>query len=400
MKVVQSYIEYLQPDSFKIEIDYAYIIMLSSLLLKKHYGGSTLYTNEITSNYFSDIGFPLEYNIDVVNKYHSKIFSLSKFATMAHQNEPFIHCDLDTLILKKPNLGIKKSPYIFSHPDVKVLDDALNKDDSYQSHILSKENLDLYDSYLKNYYLLKDDFKYHKEKFNWPGNDYIDFQDIPNMNFIAVKEEFDIMKTSINDTLNIVNETHLNNNKQWSDAMFIEQFCFPIYLKKYNSRFNKICKRNSVEKFKYKKSQFLLSRAPTLEIPYVDSTEKIKNGTFDELFPLKFRVNQYCTECNRNHNIVHKIKTPKELGDNLNLDFLGFYHVGGSNKKIPILQAMIIGHIIKHFGEEYVMRVHNYFKKQIYSKQGLVNKISHGEYLYEYLSGNKIFTSSFKSSIF
>ena len=74
MKVVQSYIQHLEPNSFKVEKEYAYIIMLNSLLLKKHYGGSTLYTNESTFKWFSKIGFPLEYNIDVVNEYHSKIF--------------------------------------------------------------------------------------------------------------------------------------------------------------------------------------------------------------------------------------------------------------------------------------------------------------------------------------
>lgn len=399
MKVVQSYIQHLEPNSFKVEIDYAYIIMLNSLLLKKHYGGSTLYTNEITFKHFSKIGFPLEYNIDVVNEYHSKIFSLSKFATIQHQKEPFIHCDLDTFILKKPNLDVKKSPYIFSHPDVKFLHDEIKEDDNYTSQILSQEHFDLYDTYLRNYYLLKDTFEHNESKYDWPGKDYISFEDIPNMNFIAVKEDLNIIKDAIHKTLVIVDETHLHENKQWSDAHFVEQFCFPNYLKKYNSNYNKMCEINSSKEFDYKESQFLLSSNPILDIPYVDTTKKIENGTFDELFPLKFEINQYCTECHQNHTIRHTIETPKELGENLNLDFLGYYHVGGGNKKIPILQAMIIGHTIKHFGEEYVMKVHNYFKNEIYTKQGLTNQISQGEYLYEYLTDNKIFSSSPKSVI-
>ena len=397
MKVVQSYIQHLEPNSFKVEIDYAYIIMLNSLLLKKHYGGSTLYTNEITFRHFSKIGFPLEYNIDVVNEYHSKIFSLSKFATIEHQTEPFIHCDLDTFILKKPNLDVKNSPYVFSHPDVKFLHDKIKEDDNYTSRVLSDEHFDLYDTYLRNYYLLKDTLQ--QDKFDWPGKGYINFQDIPNMNFIAVKKELDTVKDAIHKALVIVDETHLHQNKQWSDAHFVEQFCFPILLKKYNPSFNDLCDENSINEFNYKKSQFLLSSNPILDIPYVDTTKRIENGTFDELFPMKFEINQYCTECNQNHNIFHEIETPKELADNLNLDFLGFYHFGGGNKKIPILQAMIIGHIIKHFGEEYVMKVHNYFKNEIYTQQGLTNQISNGEYLYEHLTGNKIFTSPPKSVI-
>ena len=397
MKVVRSYIQHLEPNSFKVEKEYAYIIMLNSLLLKKHYGGSTLYTNESTFKWFSKIGFPLEYNIDVVNEYHSKIFSLSKFATIQHQTEPFIHCDLDTFILRKPNLDVKPSPYVFSHPDVKFLHDKVKEDDNYQSQILSKEHFDLYDTYLRNYYILEDELA--QDKFQWPGKGYINFQDIPNMNFIAVKDELDNIKDAIHNTLVVVDETYLNNNKKWSDAHFIEQFCFPIYLKKSNPSFNELCDINSVNEFNYKKSQFLLSSNPILDIPYVDTVKRIENKTFEDLFPLVFDINQYCTECYQNHTLNHKIETSKELGENLNLDFLSFYHVGGGNKKIPILQAMIIGHIVKHFGEEYALKVHKFYNTEIYSNQGIGNQISEGEYIYEYLTGNKIFTSSQKSVI-
>lgn len=399
MKVVQSYIQHLEPNNFKVEIDYAYIIMLSSLLLKKHYGGSTLYTNESTFKWFSKIGFPLEYNIDVVNEYHSKIFSLSKFGTMLHQTEPFIHCDLDTLILKKPNLDVKSTPYIFSHPDVKFLHDEILEHDNYTSQVLSKEHFDLYDTYLRNYYLLHKTLESNEGKFDWPGEGFINFKDIPNMNFIAIKEDLNSLKDAIEKGLVIVDNTHLHENKQWSDAHFVEQFCVPIYLKKYNPTFNNLCEINSNNEFNYKKSQFLLSSNPILDIPYVDTVKRIEDGTFDELFPLAFEVNQYCTECNQNHTIKHRIESPEELKDDLNLDFLGFYHVGGGNKKIPLLQAMIIGHIVKHFGEEYVLRVHNFYKTEIYKNQGLVNQISQGEYVYEHLTGNKIFSSPQKPVI-
>jgi hypothetical protein len=60
---------------------------------------------------------------------------------------------------------------------------------------------------------------------------------------------------------------------------------------------------------------------------------------------------------------------------------------------------MIIGHIVKHFGEEYALKVHKFYNTEIYSNQGIGNQISEGEYIYEYLTGNKIFTSSQKSVI-
>ena len=392
MKVIQSYIQHLQPDDFTIEIDYAYIIMLSSLLAKKHYGTPTLYTNEINFRFLSQMNFPFEYNIDIVNEYHSKLFSLSKFATMMEQTEPFIHLDLDTLIIKKPNLEVKKSPYIFSHPDVKFIHDKILEEENFTSKILSDDYFTLYDTYLRNYLRYYKELEGDEGKYDWPGKGFINLNDIPNMNFIGVMDDLGSFKDAIEKALVIVDNTGIIDNKEWSDAHFIEQFCLPLYLKKYNKQYNDLCESHQPDKFHFQTSQFLLDSNPILDIPYVKTVEMIENGNFDDLFQLVFELNQYCTECNQNHNINHRIESPEDLKDNLNLDFLKYYHIGGANKKIPLLQAMIIGHIVENFGEEYVLSVHNFFKNEIYKKQNIHNQISEGEYIYEYITDNKIFT--------
>jgi hypothetical protein len=157
---------------------------------------------------------------------------------------------------------------------------------------------------------------------------------------------------------------------------------------------------HQTDKFDFQTSPFLLESNPILDIPNVKSVEKIEDGTFgDFFFPMQLELNQYCSECNQNHNIIHKIKSEEKFKNNLNLNFLKYYHVGGANKNLPILQSMIIGHIIEHFGEEYVMSVHNFFKNVIYKDQGIPNQIIEGEYIYEHMTGNKLFTNQNKSVI-
>ena len=46
MNIIQSYIPYKNPYKIDLDKDYLYSMMLSSILLKKHYGKVKLYTNE------------------------------------------------------------------------------------------------------------------------------------------------------------------------------------------------------------------------------------------------------------------------------------------------------------------------------------------------------------------
>ena len=62
MKAIQTWIPYRNPNEFILNKDEAYMIMLSSLLLKKHYGSVTLYTNDIQKKWFERIGFEYEYD--------------------------------------------------------------------------------------------------------------------------------------------------------------------------------------------------------------------------------------------------------------------------------------------------------------------------------------------------
>ena len=124
MKVIQSWIPHKAPGKFNLSKEEAYIIMLSSLLLKKHYGNVTLYTNKVQQYWFEKIGFEYDYNIDVLKNESAEMFAMPKLIAMKTLDEPFIHFDLDTLIFNKPNID-RKSPYIFSHPDMNHLTDTL-----------------------------------------------------------------------------------------------------------------------------------------------------------------------------------------------------------------------------------------------------------------------------------
>ena len=116
-------------------------------------------------------------------------------------------------------------------------------------------------------------------------------------------------------------------------------------------------------------------------------------------FPLKFSHQAFCNSCNQTHSMHHSILSEQDLIENLNLDKFKFWHIGGINKTIAWIQAMVIGHLVKHFGVEEALKINSWFRDDRISK-GYKPTLSPGEKMYEKLSGTDIFTSKKKKTLF
>lgn len=377
MKVIQSWIPYKNPNNFTLEKNEAYMIMLSSLLLKKHYGNVTLYTNQYQSDWFKRIGFEFEYDIKSLENETSDVFSMSKLTLMESISEPFIHYDLDTYVFEKPNLN-RNTPYIFSNPDVEFATKKLEVT-SAEDIMKSSEFEILYKNYLEFYFQNKESLS------NIKGlpEDEIRLSEIPNMNIIAVTGDLDEFKKSISEVLEIYKILKNKFDEKRIYATFLEQFLINIYLKKNNSNYKKVIEEYTNEVIKVQDSPYLFTNIPVV----------VKNENLDK-WPLKFINSQYCTKCKQEHNYVTKFDSMDDLKNNFDFSFLSYYHLGG-DKPFPLINALTISHLINHFGEEYVVKVHNFYKELLGDRQ----YISLGEKLFEKITGNPIFTNLNKKSI-
>lgn len=376
MKIIQSWIPHKAPGKFNLSKEEAYIIMLSSLLLKKNYGNVTLYTNKVQKYWFEKIGFEYEYNIDVLKDESAEMFAMPKLIAMKTLDEPFIHFDLDTLIFNKPNID-RKSPYIFSHPDMNHLTDTLEilePEDILNSNPLHA----LLNNYVSFYIRNKDTFN---ESEDFPHEE-IKISEIPNFNMICVRDDVDIFKKSIDDALVYYELLKKEFDKDYSSSIFLEQFTVNLFLKQNNKKYKKIIEDYTNEQIKIEDSPFLFTRPP-VTLPH--DTES---------YPLVIANNQYCTMCKQEHTYDTEFKSEKDLSERFDFSFSNYNHIGGANKLIPFVTALTISHIIKEFGESYAIKVHKFFKEIIRSSE-----LSVGEKRYEEISGNPLFTNLNKKTM-
>jgi len=379
MKAIQTWIPYRNPNEFILNKDEAYMIMLSSLLLKKHYGSVTLYTNDIQKEWFERIGFEYEYDTKALEDDKGDVFSIPKLNIIKSISEPFVHYDLDTYVFEKPNLN-RKSPYIFSHPDVEFASSRLEKFmESPEDVIRSYDFKLIYDTYLEFYLQNKNTL----DKIDGFPDNEIKLSEIPNMNIIAVTDNLDIYKKTIDDVLAIYEILKPKFKEKRIHATFLEQFLINIYLKKNNVEYKKLVEDYTNGQIKVEDSPYLFSGIPVV----------IENENLD-IWPLKFINSQYCTKCRQEHKFTKEFKTLDDLKNDFNYDFLSYYHLGG-DKPFPLVHALTINHIINNFGEEYVTKIHNFWKELLQDK----NYVSLGEELYEKITGNPIFTNSIKKSV-
>lgn len=99
--------------------------MLISLFSAKHiYGNIELYTDNATFDRIKDLEFPYD-EIHIVDEFNDRYgkneFSIPKLITYSLQNEPFLHIDTDTFLLK--DLDIEQhNEIVFAHDDFTLVD--------------------------------------------------------------------------------------------------------------------------------------------------------------------------------------------------------------------------------------------------------------------------------------
>ena len=385
VKAIQSFVRYQEPDNrVPIDKNYAYIAKLSSLLLKKHYGEVTLYTNEAHKKAFQKMNFPYKYDTEVLSKEKSAIFSEPKLQTFLAQDKPYIHFDLDTIVGDKIDLYSKTTPFLFSHPDQNKTgfrEEGKIKE-KRKSKVVHKLLQDLwfhklFSSYLKFLYILK-------LPNDWPA-DLIIPEYIPNMNIVGVKDT-ELFNKAVHKALSIAenNRDHLN---EWHAACFIEQLVIPLYLSALSPEYKKAQK---AFKDNVGVDSFVLNRDEPFECTEIDINDNIPISQFtDKLLEYPFElVNNYsCTECLDFHKRKYTINSDEELAERLDLIKYRFVHIGGVCKSIPMYQAMTIFTLKKYFGVEAVLEV-----TKAYLGKAKAAKLTPGELAYEQLTGDRLFS--------
>lgn len=394
MKVIQSYIPFNSPKRFDPKKDEMYINMLSTLLINKHYGSSTLYTNDTCKLIFNQIGIPYtKIDTKVLAKEPAKAFALPKLLAMKEQTEPFLHLDLDSLVLEAPTFP--EQPFIFSHVDQPAVKEKPKKERLTIANMFNRLNEDGWYLQANNaYYRFVSYFLDDLINLNFPLH-YFDASTIPNMNIIKV-EDTKMFTKAINKALEVYNKVIAAYDTQapWEISCFIEQGCIHAILRELSPEYERLI---SSEKDTYKHVLFADDPIKSNFYKSLESGE-ITHESIPP-FPLKFSHQAFCNSCNQTHSMHHSILSEQDLIENLNLDKFKFWHIGGINKTIAWIQAMVIGHLVKHFGVEEALKINSWFRDDRISK-GYKPTLSPGEKMYEKLSGTDIFTSNWKKTLF
>lgn len=363
-----------------------YIQLLSALYAKKHYGNIHLYTTAQEAEQVEEIGIPYD-SIDtsLFTESDRDCYSIPKLKTYSTIKEPYLHIDCDSVFYEKLDLDRltqKKSPVIYSHPDMKhhsklgdvkfELGDHIplllnNRDEAITNH-------DYY--WIHHVYL-----KLYLELFHTHSRDvkkYFDFKSIPNMSLVLVNDPESFSKAS---------DMAIQHYKEYKDIIdgnemgpcYIEQLMVHEYLLTISEDY-----RRRVAK----KDIFFFKNVPlsiTLKVQ-----KKTKPNISETEFPFKFRVNDWCNCCKRNKGLKkHKMLTPESISEYFGFKFNGYTHFSFLQWN-QIWQTIVINEIVTEFGVDYMIRAHKYFF-DLYPKLNLP-VYSEGELMYEKLTGNKIFT--------
>lgn len=391
-KIIQSFVPFSaghNPDTI-ITKNYAYLALLSCLQLKKLYGEVTLYTNKSMGKFFKDLDFP--YVIDTsLEGEQGAYFAMPKLKAFMKQDKPFFHFDLDTLVFNKPLFYEKSSPFLFSHRDMPNA--GFTKEDRSvpkKKHKAVKHFVgdvwfqNLMESYLKAYYncdWLPEDYPSH----------FIDPNNIPNMNLIGVKD-VDTFKKATAAAMEIAEKNIDIFTRNWLASNFIEQLTIPLYCQMLSNKYGAA----------------LESRHGPITSPFTFSGDPFTCTGFPEHddrwqqtlppYPFKFKHYYQCGECGDHHSNIIDIDSKKDLINNLDLSKFRYTHIGGGNKEYALWQAMIIHTIVENFGTDLLFNITEYYRR-IDEKKQITLRFSAGEILYEELTGNKLFTKTFRKKI-
>jgi hypothetical protein len=379
MKFIHSFVpvnyDPKKPSTKIIWKELIYPQLLSALLIKKLYGNIHFYTNDSVANQIKDIGIPYDsIDTEILNKQTSKTFSYFKLKVFEAQTEPYVHIDTDTILFKK---------YVFNKNSEDValyahLDQPTNDIKNPNIHVKTLEILTK--TYLGLFYLLeKSHSEFKKAAFN--------VLNIPNMNITAVLDPNAFQYATKKSLL------HYEKNKDVIDgfeygACYIEQLMIHLNLMEISAEYTK-----AVESFNH-----VLSWKRFLNIVESKKEDDVPFSVSDYGFPLTMLIspiNNKFIDLSENNSFLNyeifnektiKIPSEEKLNDFFSFDFYGVHHLSFM-KWSPIFQCLVIGYIAKHFGEDWLYIVNNYFKT-IYPDLKLPI-LSDGEKLYEKISGFK-----------
>ena len=387
MRILHSYIPTWNGDHLTKEI--IYVQLLSALLAKREFGKIDFFTNPDIKKQILEIGIPYD-NIDdeILNISNKELFSVFKMKVFKEMNEPFVHIDTDTFIYNHIDFS-KVNSAMFSHPDIPVPENL----DLYKtaSQICTAyPNLDETDYFFKagrhSYLNLFDKLSLEHSEFKKKN---IRVCEIPNMNIVAVNNYSDFKLASEMALEHYYKNRDVIYNTKNGEC-YIEQLMIHLNLMEISNDYLNDVKNNKtflmkgppvkvVSKYDWPKTE--------IEYPITIFQNSIYDGVnpneieINNLHYMKTHQNTYVTGYTDMVKLI-QIKSLEDLPNYFNFDFNGVNHLS-FYKWNDVFQALIIGQIVKMFGEEYVESVFQYYYKNFGSDT------SPGEKLYDKLTGFK-----------
>lgn len=370
--------------------DLMYVQMLSVLLAKREYGEISLYTNNTVKKQIVDIGVPYTHiDTDILQDTTSDLFCIPKLRIYREIKEPFVHIDTDTLIYKKIDFSKFNSSVIYSHPDLKP---PLHKNgDAKLIEIFNNyPSLGDSDSFFKSAKITYIDL------FNRLTNDHSEFKlnnirvgDIPNMNIVVVNDHQNFNKASQ------LSLEHYIRNKDIIDGTkngecYIEQLMIHMNMMEISEKYrSEVLEKKT---FILKDSPLMLdadfgSHLDNLEFPFTVIHNSHKDEEIDETILINGVLYSRAMEYHEHYGRTTKVNSREDLIKLFDFDFYGLSHLT-FYKWSEIFQAIVIGYIVNHFGEEYVRSIYEYYKN-VYPSIYNLPRMSKGERMYEDLTGFK-----------
>ena len=251
----EDWFSFNNPKKPSIEYHQLLGMLLSVHYAKKHYNNITLYSTLDIINLVSEIGIPYTGFSKLENNIKSTFgpFAVPKLIVYAKQKDPFIHIDYDTFLVNKLNEEIASKPFAFSHEDLKDFDHTI------------PTIRGLIPAYI-------DWIQYHEYDVPdwWYTGQYINIDEIPNMNITSVNDVDTFNTVAINPILEHYREHRVNWDKGETSCA-LEQLLIYAHLK-YNNH----------------KVEYFSDKNPTL-IHYNSETGIIEN--YGEVFDKNYFMN-------------------------------------------------------------------------------------------------------------
>lgn len=355
-----------------------YVQMLSVLLAKREHGGIDLYTNHTIKKQILDIGLPYDnIDTDILQNSTSDLFCIPKLRIYREIKEPFVHIDTDTLIYNKIDFTKANSSVMFSHPDIKKphYRDSYNKlKDVFDSYPSLSETDSFFESakitYLNLFYKLMSD---HSEfKLN-----NIRISEVPNMNIVIVNDH-----KSFNEASQLALD-HYIRNKDIIDSTkngecYTEQLMIHLNLLEISEKYREDVKNGK---------SFLIRDTPMSLDANFGSHLDLLEYPFNILHNSHKMSKRLSGEYHEHYGRITRVNSPLDVVKLFDFDFFGLSHLT-FYKWAEIFQVIVIGYIIRNFGEDYVRSIYEYYKK-VYPSVYNLPTLSKGEKLYQDLTGFK-----------